>query len=205
MNIAIICAIILTGVIGILSLYHLKDFKLNTKSMARIALVAALCITLYVIKLVPFPQGGGCSLLSILPLMIFASIFGISEGLVCAIIIGTLKIIVAPPYFPLQLPLDYYGPMLAIALTPLFGTTRIKLGIGALLATSAATFSSVLSGVLFFAKFAPEGMDVWLYSIIYNATGFGVEASISVIILVILPLGYLSRIVNKKIEVQDEI
>lgn len=199
MTFAIVLAIILTlGVIA-LSLYHLKGFKFSVSAMARIGLVSALCIVLYNIKLVPFPQGGGCSLLSILPLMLFASIFGIKEAIMSAIVIASLKLITAPPYYPMQIPLDYFGAMLAVAFTPIFGAqSKLRLGAGALLSVSVSTLFSICSGVIFFSEFAPEGMGAWPYATVYNLTGYGVEAALSVIVLLILPLSAIAKVVRKQ-------
>lgn len=198
MNVAIVLAVILTLAILVVSVIKLKSFKFGIKVMTRIGLVAAVTIVLYMIKLVPFPQGGGCSLLSILPIMMLSVLFGIEEGIVCAIVVASLKIVIQPPYYPLQLPLDYFGAMIAVAFTPIFGVDKkTKLLAGAIFATVLSTFFSVLSGVIFFGQFAPEGMDPWPYSIMYNFTGYGVEALLSIIVLAILPLKQLKRTIVK--------
>lgn len=67
MSIEVILAIILTVGLLIMSIKKLKGFKINTKSISRIGIMAAVTILLNMIKLVPFPQGGGFSLLSALP------------------------------------------------------------------------------------------------------------------------------------------
>lgn len=194
MTAAIFLAVIMTLTILIVCVKKLSGFKFEVKILTRIGLVAAISIVLYMIKIVPFPQGGGCSLLSILPIMILSVFFGIEEGILCAIVVASVKIVIQPPYYPLQLPLDYYGAMMAIAFTPMFGTDKkSKLVFGALLAAAISIFFSVLSGVIFFGEFAPEGMNVWPYSIMYNFLGGGVEALLSIIVLAILPLKNLKK------------
>ncbi|GAA0176671.1 energy-coupled thiamine transporter ThiT [Clostridium sediminicola] len=189
MNIAIILAIIFTLAILVVSIKRLRGFKFEARVISRIGLVAAITIVLYMIKLVPFPQGGGCSLLSMLPIMILAVVFSTEEAIICAIIVASLKIIIQPPYYPLQIPLDYYGSMMAIAFTPMFGVfKKSELVAGALTASAISIFFSILSGVIFFGEFAPEGMNVWPYSIIYNVLGSGVEAILCVVVLAIIPL-----------------
>lgn len=163
---------------------RLAKFKWNTRSMARIGVVSGLTIVLYMIKLVPFPQGGGCSLLSILPIMILSVVFGMEEALICGIVVGLTKIVIAPPLFPMQIPLDYLGAMMAVGLTPMFGVdSPVKIFSGAVTASVISTFFSILSGIIFFGQFAPEGMNVWVYSTIYNVTGYGVEAALSIVVL----------------------
>ncbi|OLS02756.1 energy-coupled thiamine transporter ThiT [Tissierella creatinophila] len=198
MKIEIILAIVLTLALFTISIIKLKDFKFTSKSLTRIAIMAAITILLYMIKLVPFPQGGGFSLLSVLPIMILSIVFGIPEGLLCAIIVASLQAILKPPLFPLQLPLDYFGVMMTIAFTPIFGTNKkTSIILGATLAGLLSTWFSVLSGVIFFSQFAPEGMNVWKYSIGYNFFGYGVEVLLSIIVLNVLPMKNLKQILQR--------
>ena len=44
----------------------------------------------------------------------------------------------------------------------------------------------VLTGVIFFASYAPEGMNPWIYSISYNGTFLSVECVITIIIIYLL-------------------
>lgn len=198
MSIEIILAVILTIGIFIISVKTLSGFKFNAKSMAIIAIMAAITLLLNMIKLVPFPQGGGFSLLSILPIMILSIIFGVREGLLCSIVVAFLLAIFKPPIFPLQLPLDYFGSMMAIAFTPMFGTKKkISLTLGATVAGLLSIMFSVLSGVIFFGQFAPEGMNVWKYSIGYNFLGYGIEVLLSIVVLNLLPMKNLKKILKR--------
>jgi thiamine transporter len=98
MNFVIVLAVLFSVTIFIASMIKLKGVKLEAKSIARIGIVSAITIVLYMIKLVPFPQGGGCSLLSILPIMLLSILFGMEEGILCAIVVASIKIIIQPPY-----------------------------------------------------------------------------------------------------------
>lgn len=195
MNSAIIIAILLTVAILFVSVRQLIGIKLNVKLLARVGLVSAMTMVLYTIKLVPFPQGGGCSLLSILPIMLLSVLYGKEEALLSAIVVALLKIVIQPPYFIMQLPLDYFGAMMAVAYTPMFGTeSKAKLALGAGLAVTLSTFFSILSGTIFFGQFAPEGMNPWLYATIYNVTGYGIEAALSVLVLLLLSTKNFARL-----------
>ncbi|MCM1988773.1 energy-coupled thiamine transporter ThiT [Oceanirhabdus seepicola] len=198
MNLANSLAVILTLVVLFVSFKTMRKTVFNAKSLARIGVVAAMTIVLYMIKIIPFPQGGGCSLLSILPIMILSVVFGMEEGIICAIVVASTKIIIQPPYYLMQLPLDYFGAMISVAFTPMFGTLKKnRLVAGAGIAVLLSTFFSILSGVIFFGQYAPEGMNVWAYSIMYNFLGYGVEAFLSVVVLAILPLKVFRKINNK--------
>ena len=56
---------------------------------------------------------------------------------------------------------------------------------------SARLFAHVLSGVIFFASYAPEGQNVWLYSLVYNGTYMAPEMVITLLLL--LPLAYVLK------------
>ncbi len=187
MSMAVIIAVFLcVGLFGV-SLFTLKGFSWSVKSMTRIGVVSGVTIVLYMIKLVPFPQGGGCSLLSILPIMLLAVLYGKQEALFSAIVVALLKVVLAPPYFIMQLPLDYFGAMMAVAYVPMFGTDKkSKLLAGAITAAALSTFFSILSGTIFFGQYAPEGMNPWLYATVYNVLGYGVEASLSIVVLLLI-------------------
>jgi thiamine transporter len=181
---AIVLAVVMCMAIFLFTGFKLKGYKLTTRSMARIGVISGLSLALYMIKLAPFPEGGGCTLMSILPIMILAVAFGMEEALISCMVIAMAKIVIAPPFFPMQIPLDYLAGMLAIGLTPIFGIDRPwKLLSGSIFACALSAFYSTLSGVIFFGQFAPEGMNLWWYSISYNFSGFGVEAIMSILVL----------------------
>lgn len=187
MSIAVMIAIVLClGMLGA-GIWTLKGYKLSVKSLTRVGLVSGITIVLYMIKLVPFPQGGGCSLLSILPIMILSILYGKKEALMSAIVVALLKLVIAPPYFIMQIPLDYFGAMMAIAFTPMFGTDKpSKLLAGASVAALLSMFFSILSGTIFFGQYAPEGMNPWVYASVYNFLGYGVEAILSIVVLMMI-------------------
>lgn len=197
MKIEIILSVILTvGIFG-MSIKKLKGFKFNTKSLTRIGIMAAITIVLYMIKLVPFPQGGGFSLLSVLPIMVLSIVVGIEEAILCGIIVGGLKGVFLPPIHPIQLPLDYFCSMMVLGFAAIFGTDKkLQIILGASLVGLLSIICSVLSGVVFFWQFAPEGMNVWTYSIGYNFLGYGIEVLLSIIVLNILPLMSIKQILK---------
>lgn len=186
MNLAVIIAIVLCSLVFGVSIWTLRGIKLSVPSLTRIGVVSGVTIVLYMIK-IPFPQGGGCSLLSILPIMLLAVIYGKQEALMSAIVVAFLKMIFVPPYFVMQLPLDYFGAMIAVAFVPMFGTkTKGLLLAGAVVAVVLSTFFSILSGTIFFGQYAPEGMNPWLYATIYNLSGYGIEVALSVVVLLLI-------------------
>jgi thiamine transporter len=59
---------------------------------------------------------------------------------------------------------------------------------GYLLGITGRFFFSFLSGILFFASYAPEGMNAWLYSFLYNITYIGQEMLITIFIISLPPV-----------------
>ena len=100
---------------------------------------------------------------------------------------------------PVQFFLDcLFGPM-ALGFACIFGSEKkYKIILGALFAVTLSVFSYFVSGVVFFAEFAPEGMNTYLYSFLYNFTSAGVEGILCIILLSIIPLGRFKKLVNVK-------
>lgn len=198
MQFDVVAAIVWAVALGVFSLYKLKGFTFNTRKMTRIGLVAAITMVLYMIK-IPFPQGGGCSLLSVVPIIILSYLFGIEEALVAAIVVGFLKIIAAPPMFIAQLPLDYFGGMMALAVGPVFGQThKAQRIVGASIACLLSLSFSMFSGAILFGHFAPDGVTPWIHSITYNLSSYGVELLGSIILLTVLPWEQLKGVLTKE-------
>ena len=65
---------------------------------------------------------------------------------------------------------------------------------GVLTAGVARFLFHVLSGVVFFASYAPEGTPVWLYSVIYNGTFLLPGMAIALVLL----LGLKKRLIDSK-------
>lgn len=91
-----------------------------------------------------------------------------------------------------------FGPM-ALGFTCVFGSDKkYKVILGGLFAVTLSVFSYFVSGVVFFAEFAPEGMNTYLYSFLYNFTSAGVEGILCIMLLSIIPLERFKKIANVK-------
>lgn len=155
----------------------------------RILVEGSLCIALSValsfVKLFALPQGGSVSL-GMLPIFIFAIRRGGTAGISAGLAVGLLKLFLGGYVIhPVQALLDY---PVANALIGTAGFFRINTYLGVVTASFLNLFASVLSGVVFFSEYAPDGMNVWLYSFIYNASVVIPEAVICAsLIYFILP------------------
>jgi thiamine transporter len=163
--------------------------------MVEISMMAALAYAFSWIQFSGFwPQGGSVSLVMV-PILVLAFRRGLVAGLVAGLIVGILKAMLGGYIVhPIQLLLDYPVPYMAIGLAGLFSlrpNRSLKYNIsiatlGILLATSIRLLSHYLSGVVWFGEYAPEGMPVHLYSIVYNVSYLVPEIIISLAIVLLL-------------------
>ncbi|HHW90068.1 MAG TPA: energy-coupled thiamine transporter ThiT [Clostridiales bacterium] len=159
----------------------------STKETAFAAVALATSYALSFIKIFSMPQGGSVTPASMLPLLIFAYYFGWKKGLIVGIIYSILQIMQSPQiYHPLQVLLDY---PLAFSSFFVVGFFR-RLGKGGFFAGTGIYgvlrfLCHFLSGAVFFGIWAPEGMNVWLYSFVYNSTVL-VELALSLVLAIFL-------------------
>lgn len=149
--------------------------------------VGALCIglafILSYIKIFEMPMGGSITPAAMLPIMLFAYIYGTPKGLIVAVAYGLLQMIQDPWIVSLpQVLLDYILAFGALSLAGLFRKNIIP---GVILAGVGRFFFAFLSGVIFFAMYAPEGMSPVIYSLGYQATYILPETALCLIIALI--------------------
>ncbi len=131
------------------------------------ALAASLALALSYLRLWRMPQGGSITLENV-PLLIFALRWGLKAGFGAGAVTGILQLILGGyVVHPAQALLDYPLAFGALSLAALW--ERPPWG-GVLLGSAARFVCHLLSGVVFFAAYAPEGTNVWLYSAIYNGS-----------------------------------
>ena len=75
----------------------------QTKSIAFAGVTIALSFALSYVKLFSLPQGGSVTLASMLPLIIYAYVFGARKGLLAGVIYGVLQCLQSPQFYqPMQ-------------------------------------------------------------------------------------------------------
>lgn len=191
---------IITISILLLAIYcwNLRKQKFTVKMMITVALFSAISYVLYMIQFIKYPQGGGISLFSMLPVMLLSIFYGNSVGLTGGLIFGFLKLLNgAMVIHPAQFLLDYILSTMALGLAGSFGNDKkIKIILGSLLAVALSVSISVISGAVYFGQYAPEGMNVWVYSFVYNFTSAGVEGVLTTILIAIMPIKRFLNIAN---------
>lgn len=145
----------------------------------------ALCLALsYVftkINLFTMPQGGSVDF-ELVPLILFTYRRGWKWGIQVGAIAGVMRIILGGYFYtPVQVILDYPLAYSFVGLADLH-----PFWLGLIAAWAGQTAASVISGVLFFAQYAPEGQSPLVYSLLYNAPVMGAKYLISGIAALIL-------------------
>ena len=145
---------------------------------AEIGVFVALAVVLGTLtRFVQLPFGGSINL-SLLPLIVLALRRGFQVGAISGALYGVVDFVLNPFFYhPAQVLLDYpiaFGCMGAFSgLGSRFNISRhyywaagLAVGVGGF----GRLFFHWLSGVLFFASYAPSGEPVWLYSLTYNGS-----------------------------------
>ena len=174
--------------------------KNTTKKLVYSALGIALALVTSYIKLWEMPMGGSVTLLSMLFVCLIGYWFGLKYGLITGIAFGLLQFIIDPYMLSIpQVILDYPFAFGALGLSGLFCNKKFGLQIGYVLGVVGRFVCSTLSGVIFFADYAPDGMNPWVYSIAYQGSYLGVEMVLTLIIISIPPVANALSLVKSKI------
>lgn len=164
--------------------------KSDIRTLVMIALFAAIAFVLNSIKLFTMPYGGSVSLCSMMPIMLLAVLLGNRAGLLGGLVLGILSMINGVYIVhPAQFLLDYILPYTFLGLAGFWGyQNKGKVFLGAAIAVLLSVSCNILSGAIYFGSYAPEGMNPWIYSIVYNMMSNGLEGALSIFVLMLLPL-----------------
>lgn len=171
----LLAALLAGGCAAFLALRKNRKSFWNAQTMAVGAMCIALASVLSCIKLWAMPFGGSVTLLSMLPMLLFAYCYGTTPGIVLGALYGVLQFLLDGARFAAlgAIPnlLDYPIAFGLLGLAGLFGkmaNQKLGLTLGFALGVAGRCFASFLSGVIFYAEYAPEGMNPAWYSIAYN-------------------------------------
>lgn len=180
-QIAVVAVIILLfGAI----LYSGKGKPVDTRSLAISALLVALSIILNQLVIFRMPQGGSITAFSMVPIALCAYFFGVRKGLMAGMCVGLIDLIFNPYVIhPIQLLLDYPLAFGALAFGGMFAANKNGLVKGYAFGVLCRYICAVLSGIIFFGEYAPEGFNAVTWSVWYNFTYLAVEAAVSVVLL----------------------
>ena len=155
--------------------------RMRTGVMIEGALCIALCIVLEKINLFAMPQGGSVDF-ELIPLLLFAYRRGLKWGIQVGALTGLLKIFLGGYVLNfVQAALDYPLAYACVGLAALYPRM-----LSIFLAAICHISCSVISGVIFFAQYAPAGQSPLMYSIMYNGPVLGAKYVLSGIVALFL-------------------
>jgi thiamine transporter len=157
----------------------------GVQAYAEIGVAIALAAVLGQVRLFAMPQGGSVSL-ELLPVIFIAVRRGVVPGLVTGVVYGFLQLALpgAFVFHPAQALLDYPLAFGALAVGGFVAVTGWRsLAVAVALACAARFVFHFLSGLIFFAEYAPGWEAPWLYSITYNALYLLPEAVLTAVLL----------------------
>ena len=158
--------------------------KIQTKIIAEIAVVVALSYALNLIVLFRMPQGGSVTAVSMVPILWLALRRGTKVGVLAGVIFGLVDMMPQPfVVHPVQFLLDYPLAFGSLGLAGLFQKHPIA---GVVTGIFGRFVCHFVSGMVFFAMYAPSGMNPAVYSAIYNGSYLVVELVFSIVIMYVL-------------------
>lgn len=161
--------------------------KMRAKILTEVVSMVALAGVLeFISNFLPFtmPEGGRVTLAAMIPIFFVAVRRGPRIGILAGIVFGLVVLIVEPfVVYPVQVLLDY---PLAFGALGLAGFFRKQPLIGVAVGIAGRFLCHFISGWVFFASYAPAGMDPALYSAVYNAWYLVPELVISEIVMYVL-------------------
>ena len=152
-------------------------------------MLVSLATVLSLFKVYRMPQGGSVTPASMVPIMLLAMRRGLKYGVAAGAVFGHSRLYLGPyVVHPVQLLLDYPLAFGALGLAGLFrGKDRPAYAVaGAAVGIGGRFLCHWLSGVIFFAQYAPAGQHPAVYSAIYNGGYLGVEFLVSAAIMYLL-------------------
>nr|WP_297707661.1 energy-coupled thiamine transporter ThiT [uncultured Butyrivibrio sp.] len=176
--------------------------RISIKQITVSALCLALAFVLSNIKLFKLPMGGSFTVFSMFFVTFIGYLYGPRVSMSAAFAYGLLQMIADPYIISIpQLLCDYILAFGALGLSGFFHNSKWGMFKGYFVGIFGRYVFAVLSGVIFFADYAPEGMSPLLYSMAYNIIYIAAEAALTVVVLLIPAVRMaLNRVKSEAIE-----
>jgi thiamine transporter len=196
--ISVAAVFVLLGVIALICLLHKK--QRDGKRLAFAGVCVATSFTLAVIKVSPIQYGGSITLASLVPILVYAYMYGVADGLLVGLIHGLLNFI-EDPYIltPATFLLDYLLAFASVGLMGVFGKMARKekgvlpLVLGCISVCTLRFVFHLCSGAIFFIEGAVwvdfpawAVSNAFIYSFIYQCVYIPADCLVNVLALVAL-------------------
>lgn len=166
----------------------MTESRVRLLRLVETAVMIGLALALSEVKLFKMPYGGSVTAGSMIPLLLIALRHGPAWGVLAGVLAGLANYMIDPFFVhPAQVLLDY---PLAFGALGLAGFASGKSDVAGAwmgsLALAGRMLMHVISGVIFFAEYAPEGQSPLVYSVMYNGAYMIPELIISGFLLMFL-------------------
>lgn len=174
-----------------------ENKKINVKKLTMSGVMIALATALSLVKIFEMPLGGSVTLLSMLPICMLAIMYGSKWGLFCSFIYALTQLLLdigkvvgwglTPAALVGCIVFDYLAAFTVLGLAGLFRKHGVPGYIGGIcLAMALRLVSHIISGVIFFGSWAPEGWNPFIYSVSYNGLYMLPEMAFTIIGAIVL-------------------
>lgn len=164
--------------------------------LTEIAIFSAIALVFDKFPLFTMPQGGSVSLV-MLPILLLSLRHGWLVGILSGLIVGTIQLFYGGYFLNLfQVFLDYVLSYAGIGFAGIAATFLHKqsklsqaslfISLASLLGGSIRLLATYLSGIIFYADYAPADKPVWIYSFTYNISYILPSTAIACILLILL-------------------
>ena len=174
--------------------------RFDAKHLAFAGICVAMSFVLAFIKIKPVQYGGSITLASFVPILIFAYVYGPTDGFLVGLIHGLLNFVESPYILtPATFILDYLLAFAGVGFMGFFGKTKRKgkaalpIVLGCVCVFSFRFISHLFSGMIFFLQDAvwvslPEWAmsNAFAYSFIYQCVYVPADALIALGVLIVL-------------------
>ncbi|MBR2500502.1 MAG: energy-coupled thiamine transporter ThiT, partial [Clostridia bacterium] len=170
-----------------------------TKKLTTSAMMIALSAVLSLITVYKAAYGGSVTAASMVPIILIGFIYGTKWGIMSGFVYALLQMLtggIAPPpvqtfgMYALVILLDYVIAFTVLGLSGFFYSVFRKksfsIPLSAAIVMLFRFICHFLSGILIWSVYAPEGMNIWVYSLLYNGGYMLPEIVISTIVLCML-------------------
>ncbi|MGR4071881.1 energy-coupled thiamine transporter ThiT [Streptococcus parasuis] len=164
--------------------------------LTEIAIFSAIALVFDKLPLFTMPQGGSVSLV-MLPILLLSLRHGLGIGILTGGIVGTIQLFYGGYFLnAFQVFLDYVLSYAGIGFAGIAATSLHKqsklsqaslfISLASLLGGSIRLIATFLSGIIFYADYAPADKPVWIYSFTYNISYILPSTAIACILLILL-------------------
>ena len=143
-----------------------NSLKLSVRQLTFCAAAMAMAVVTSFIKFGSLPMGGSITFFSMFFICFIGYLYGPKIGIMTGVAYGILQLITGPYiYHPIQVLFDYPLAFGALGLAGCFNKKKYGLMTGVIVGMLGRYICHVISGYVFFASYAPEGMNPMIYTL----------------------------------------